>query len=112
MFNHLEKSLAKVDLPEQISQPGFYELVYKNNTLGTFALNTSKTESKTDFYGAEELRNHLKDIPNVKVLDNISEIAFEEQLKELTKGVPLWKYCLFLSLLFFFVEIVLIRWFK
>lgn len=108
----LNGTLLTFDLPEQISQPGFYELVYKNNTLRTFALNTSKMESKTDFYGSEELRTSLKDIPNVKVLDNISEIAFDEQLKELTKGVPLWKYCLFLSLLFFFVEIVLIRWFK
>jgi hypothetical protein len=108
----LNGTVLTFDLPEQISRPGFYQLVYKNNTLRTFALNTAKTESKTEFYGSEELRSIVKDRPNVKVLDNISEVAFDEQLKELTKGVPLWKYCLFLSLLFFFTEIVLIRWFK
>jgi hypothetical protein len=108
----LNGTVLTFDLPEQISQPGFYQLVYKNQTVRTFALNTSKTESRTEFYNSDELRSTLKEVPNVKVLDNISEVAFEEQLKELTKGVPLWKYCLFLSLLFFFIEIVLIRWFK
>ncbi|MDB5258298.1 MAG: N-terminal double-transrane protein [Chitinophagaceae bacterium] len=108
----LNGTVLTFDLPEQITKPGFYQLVYNNNTLRTFALNTAKTESRTAFYGSEELRSIVKDLPNVKVLDNISEVAFEEQLKELTKGVPLWKYCLFLSLLFFFIEIVLIRWFK
>ena len=108
----LNGNVLTFDLPEQISQPGFYQLVYKNQTLRTFALNTGKTESRTAFYNSDELRSILKEVTNVKVLDNISEVAFEEQLKELTKGVPLWKYCLFLSLLFFFIEIVLIRWFK
>jgi Aerotolerance regulator N-terminal len=108
----LNGTVLTFDLPEQISQPGFYQLVYKNNTLRTFALNTSKSESRTDFYSTQELRDSFKELSQVKVLDNLSEVAFEEQLKELTKGVPLWKYCLILSLLFFFIEIILIRWFK
>jgi hypothetical protein len=108
----LNGTVLTFDLPEQISQPGFYQLVYKNNTLRTFALNTSKSESRTDFYSTQELRDSFKELSQVKVLDNLSEAAFEEQLKELTKGVPLWKYCLILSLLFFFIEIILIRWFK
>jgi hypothetical protein len=100
------------DLPEQITQPGFYQLVHKDSTLRTFALNTAREESMTTFYTPEELKAAFINQSHVKVLDNISDVSFEEQLKELTKGVPLWKYCLFLSLVFFFIEIVLIRWFK
>ncbi|MDB5273494.1 MAG: N-terminal double-transrane protein [Chitinophagaceae bacterium] len=100
------------DLPEQISQPGFYQLMLNDKSIRTFALNTGREESMTQFYSTGELKEALKIYPNVKVLDNLSEVAFEEQLKELTKGVPLWKYCLFLSLVFFFTEIVLIRWFN
>jgi|GEM_PF-3402373 len=100
------------DLPEQLTKPGFYELVYEGRTIGTFALNAGKEESLTACYSPEELSEQLKSFAQVQVLKNVSEIALEEQLKELTKGVPLWKYCLILSLVFFLIEIVLIRWFK
>lgn len=100
------------ELPEQVNSPGFYDLVYNHNVLRTFALNAGKEESLTACYSSEELTEVLKTYPNVKVLKNVSEITMEDQLKELTKGVPLWKYCLFLSLVFFLIEIVLIRWFN
>ncbi len=105
-------SLFRFDLPEQIKSPGFYELVYKGKSLRTFALNTGREESLTASYSAPELMEHMKAYPRVNVLENVSEVALEDQLKELTKGVPLWKYCLILSLVFFLIEIVLIRWFK
>jgi RNA recognition motif-containing protein len=108
----LNGTIFSFDLPEQITEPGFYQLMHKDSVLRIFALNTGREESLTQFYSSEELRSIFKNNPNIRVLDNISEVAFEEQLKELTKGVPLWKYCLFLSLVFFFIEIVLIRWFK
>ena len=100
------------DLPEQISKPGFYDLVRKGQVLRSFALNVGRAESLTPCYKAEELSELFKNQPQVKVLKNIADISLEEQLKELTKGVPLWKYCLILSLVFFLIEIVLIRWFK
>lgn len=105
-------SLFSFDLPEQIKSPGFYELVYKGKPLRIFALNAGREESLTACYSPLELTEFMKSHPRVKVLENVSEIALEDQLKELTKGVPLWKYCLILSLVFFLIEIILIRWFK
>ena len=108
----LNGKLLSFELPEQVNKPGFYELTYQDKKLRTIALNAGKEESLTSCYSPEELTERLKSHKNVVVLKNVTEIALEDQLNELTKGVPFWKYCLILSLVFFLIEIVLIRWFK
>ncbi len=103
----INQSLS-LELPEDIGV-GFFEVVAQDSVVSKVALNYSKRESMMECYSPEELQNVANEWKNVHVLDLKSAVAHNNFTKNQAEGLPLWKYCLILGLLFLLLEILLIR---
>jgi len=94
-------------------ESGNYRLTQNEVLLEKIAFNISDQESKLDFSTTEELDDRLLNA-------NLSEInllparieTISQTLKISRQGVPLWKYCILLAILFLLTEIVLLKVFK
>ncbi|MEZ5045421.1 MAG: BatA domain-containing protein [Chitinophagaceae bacterium] len=69
-------------------------------------VNYNRSESSTTFWSLNELEKNTK-IKSATWLDNKASIASDINL--LHSGMPLWKVCLILALIFLLIEILLIR---
>lgn len=64
-----------------------------------------------DYLTAEDLLKSAQSLKNATVFEAGSVQAFSKGIKERYLGVPLWKYCLALSLFFLLAEVLLLRLF-
>ena len=97
------------EIPQNTLSPGFYDLVLDNTRKGIISVNADKKESILENYTIEELENLFSRYPNVKVkgVENVNSLS--KSIKEEQFGISLWKYCLFLALIFLLTEILLIK---
>ncbi len=89
---------------------GFWQICNdENNCIGVLPINETKNESSINQYSKDELLKFAEGMPNVKVLetDNL-EIQGAGGLKDIGNKY-FWKYTLLLTLLFFFVEVLILR---
>jgi hypothetical protein len=96
----------------QSVDPGYYELVNDGKVEQLLALNHDNSESKLDYYTPDELRATFAGNKNVQVFDKIDDSAFSREFEEQNLGTSLWKYFLIAALVFFLIEIALIRFMK
>jgi hypothetical protein len=98
---------------QQITIPGFYEVIRENEKLSPLAFNYSRTESDLHCLTVEELNKIIaeKSLKNVNVFedkhDNISLSIHED-----AQGKKLWKLFIILALSFILLEILLLRFLK
>jgi len=97
-----------LDLPKDIWM-GDYALTIGGKTFQEVAVNSSKKESKTSYYSQSDLEKLFSDHDNVSVFGQSSMRTELLDRKLSGSSIPLWKYCVALSLLFLIVEIFLIR---
>jgi len=97
-----------IDLPKDIWM-GDYTLSIGDKKIEQFAVNYPKEESKTSYYSQDDLKNIFSNHENISIFGESS--MNDELLSRKLSGssVPLWKYCVALSLLFLVIEIFLIR---
>jgi hypothetical protein len=97
----------------QINNPGFYKLVYKNNDLMALAFNYNRLESDLNFYTTEELERELeqKHLTTIKTVI-AGEKSLTAEIQEISGTKKLWKLFVILTLLFILIEIALIRLLK
>ncbi len=95
---------------DQIKQAGFYELYDGQKMIELSAFNDDKAESVRSFHSEDEL-NSIFGSGLIKFVKS-GESSVTNQIKDENLGVPLWKLCLILALLFLAIEILLIRFFK
>lgn len=105
----INKGVANLTVPDELTEAGFYQLQAGNNTLTTIALNYNKKESELDAYTTAELKNIAGEAKNIKVIEASDEIALKNLFAQDNLGTQLWKYCLILCLIFALTEILLIR---
>jgi hypothetical protein len=105
------KNQLVLGIPTEANEAGFYDLVLKDKVMATLAFNYDKRESDLKQPTVQELRNAVAGQKNVHVLDTSNELNLQKELTNENLGVPLWKYCLILCLVFMFIEILLIRYF-
>ena len=74
--------------------------------------NLDKAESLLDQFSGTDVKNQMGNAPNISIFEAGSAEAFSNEIKERYLGKPLWKYALMISLLFLFVEVILIRFLK
>lgn len=98
-------------LNEQVRRAGFYKVSLENTELNeTLALNFDRKESDLRFFTAAELKEKYPQ-KNVNVVNGANaEVA--TVVKELDRGIPLWKWCIILTLIFLALEIALLRFWK
>jgi hypothetical protein len=98
-----------LEIPRLEMKSGIYELAAGDTVKKILAFNYGKEESYLDSYSADELKKAFSANKNVTVYDTQNSAGFLTDFKKDNIGIPLWKYCLILSLLFLMVEILLIR---
>ena len=98
-------------LNEQIKKSGFYKVGLENSdSTNLIALNFDRKESDMKFQNASQLKEQYPQL-NVNVVNGANaEVA--SVVKELDRGTALWKWCLLLTILFFGIEIALLRFWK
>jgi hypothetical protein len=101
-----------MEIPETEIQPGHYQLKLNDSIVSNIAFNYATRESIMEFYNAEELREIFAKNKNVEILDGAVKNDLADDVKEANTGLPLWKICLLISLLFLFIEILLLRYYK
>jgi len=99
----------QLTLPEELSQPGFYDLIRGEQALGKLAINIPRAESKLESFSATELQNFMRERNSgVKVLVLNDRNPLEKQLQSEERPNALWKYCLILCLLCLVIEAVIL----
>jgi hypothetical protein len=87
-------------------QEGVYDITQEDEVLEKIAFNISDLESRLDFFPDNQLRETLnqKGLQGVQLLpplpDSITTMVQQEK-----EGIPLWKYFIWLALLFLAVEV-------
>ena len=95
-------------LDNQISKAGVYKIFSKDEIEHHLvALNYSRKESELDCYSGDELKD-LYPIENIKVIDAVKG-SITQFVKELDKGIVLWKLCIIFALIFLGVEVLFLR---
>ncbi len=100
----------RLDLPEGMDAPGFYQVQRAGRVLTTLAFNQDKRESELAAYSANELRQLIgPNHPNIKVVESGVDGAGLARHQAEQTGQPLWRYCLLLVLLALLAEALLVR---
>lgn len=97
-----------LEVPSDVIRPGFYNLNSSTGVLEVIPYNNTRSESLLDQYSEEELNSTLGN-SYVSVLGGSTFDQYTERILQARSGLPLWKYALFLSLLFLIIEVLLIR---
>ena len=101
----IDNKLLKFRVTTENFESGFY--ILKNNDLEikTLAFNSSFGEGDLDAIDEDIIAN----FNDKKIENSLNATTF---IDEINNGISLWKYCIYLALLFLLIEIGLIRWFK
>ena len=101
-----------LDMPADQLIPGTYAALRGQDTVGLVSLNIAREESKMEYLTTEDLQKSAQSLKNATVFEAGSVQAFSKGIKERYLGIPLWKYCLALSLFFLLAEVLLLRLFQ
>ena len=98
-------------LKDQIKKSGFYKVSLENSdSTDIIALNYDRKESDLSFYKSDELKTQYSS-SNMTVVNSVGlEVA--QVIKEMDRGISLWKACLILALLALAAESLLLRFWK
>ncbi|WP_230688209.1 BatA domain-containing protein [Hymenobacter jeongseonensis] len=100
---------VRLDLPQGMDTPGFYQVQQRGKVLTTLAFNQDKRESELAAYTADELRRLVSGRPNVTVLESGENGAGLAKFSADQMGQPLWRYFLAFALVCLLAETLLIR---
>ena len=106
----IRKNQLVLGIPPEVNEGGFYDILQNDSRISRIAFNFDKKESDINQYTVDELRTILKSRKNIQVLDPADELEIKKELNNEQLGIPLWKYCLILCLIFMLTEILLIRY--
>ena len=101
---------VQLNLNNAVAQAGIYGIALEKSKDTNFVgVNYDRIESDLIYWNTDELSKSVK-LKNAKWLT--SEINLGSNLNDLQLGMPLWKICIGLTLLFLLIEILLIRFLK
>lgn len=106
---HSSSSKLVLDILKNLIQPGYYDLTLSGKVKNILAFNFTKKESLTVPLSREEIKKLFSDIKNLEILHEQNVETFTEYMKNRYEGHHLWKYALILSLIFLFIEVLLLR---
>jgi len=90
-----------------------YSVKYKGQEIQACAFNYPRTESDLDSWTIDELRAKIKqnNLKNINILSS-NTASLTATVKDLNKGVQLWKLFLSLAVLLLIIELLLLRFMK
>jgi hypothetical protein len=93
-----------------VQQAGLYGIYLPDSKDSVFTgINYDRIESTLNYWNFSDLKNTTQ-LKNAEWLDDKIDVA--AGINELQHGMPLWKVCIILALLFLLIEILLIRFMK
>jgi hypothetical protein len=97
----------------QIKTNGIYELKYENKLVDKIAFNYNSLESENKPLSTNQIEEYFtrNSIANASIIDS-NTATLSSKIKEQQNGKEFWKIALLLSLLFFAIEILLIKLIK
>ncbi|WP_165784634.1 vWA domain-containing protein [Solitalea longa] len=104
------ESNTNLYIDDQVKKDGIYNFANGNELLACFAFNYDRSESDLSYFSANELEKVLG-TRNIAVL-NAPADAVGKAIQVENSGKKLWKYCIWLALLFLGAEALLIRYFE
>ncbi|MBK8847930.1 MAG: BatA domain-containing protein [Bacteroidetes bacterium] len=98
---------------DQLKHAGNYDIILRDKAVASVAFNYNKSESLLQYYSADELTEQLEknNIQSISLLENV-DAGISKLINEQSEGIKLWKYCIIAALLFFAVEILILRLWK
>ena len=100
---------TRIQLHDQVKDAGFYQLRHGDRFVRSLAFNYNRTESVPTHLVENEIQAAW---PTTQFIKSDTDIAMAEMIKTQNQGIPLWKYGLYLALLFLLTESLLIRYMK
>jgi hypothetical protein len=98
-------------IKDQIKKSGFYNVsLEKSDSADVVALNYNRKESALNFYKVDELKEKYNS-PNITVANSVG-VEVAQVIKDMDRGVSLWKACLILALICLAAESLLLRFWK
>lgn len=98
----------KLHLPKAL-ESGHYSIQKEKQTLEVFSMNYNRKESVQDFYSIIDLEFGQKENLQVLKSNNISKQSIAANISH---SISLWYLCIWISLLFLFLEILLIKYWR
>lgn len=91
---------------------GIYDLKYEDTVIGKMALNYNRNESEIAMWSSDEIKSKLElaGISNVNVL--IVDKGIDSTELNIEKPFPYWKIFIFFALLFFIIELLILKLWK
>ncbi|MBL7765042.1 MAG: BatA domain-containing protein [Chitinophagaceae bacterium] len=103
-------SQVRININQSADKAGFYSIYLPGSKDSVFTgVNYDRAESALAYWPLSELKNKFK-LKNLEWID--ASINAAAGINELQHGIPLWKVCITLALLFLLIEILLIRFMK
>jgi len=103
---------TKLMLGGNISESGFYSVSSNSKNITSLAFNYNRQESKMEFYNSQQISDFAKQyIVHASVIDKPKELT-GEAIKQMDRGIQLWKWFIWACLLFILSEILFIRFLK
>lgn len=104
---------TQLDAQRQLNEPGNYLVSSGNTQITGVAFNYNRRESDLTCFNANELEATLlqSGLPQLSILQPDTK-GLTNQLTEQDYGTRLWKFCIWMVLLFLLCEIVLLRFWR
>ena len=99
-----------VDVNDQISEAGYYDLEKEDQLVGIFAFNYNRQESDLSCLSSDDLKSTFQDVATI--WDNTAYANFSQLIGEKERGIILWKWCIIFALVFLAIEVLIIRFWK
>ncbi|HKK74700.1 MAG TPA: BatA domain-containing protein [Saprospiraceae bacterium] len=95
----------------QIEEAGFYDLfLEEGEVLDKFAFNYDRAESDLRYFTPEQLAERFGE--DVSILEASDNAILTARISQESQGIPLWRWCIILALVFLGVEVLLLRFWK
>jgi len=116
MFIPMQQQLFNeliIQIKDQDLEDGIYELNNENVVLDYIALNYNRHESDMEFYNSNELIKLLKD-RNIEtiLLKTVESEEIKSTIQYMNNGISLWKWLIGFALIFLFIEMFILRFWK
>jgi hypothetical protein len=105
------KTASYLDQP--LAKAGIYNLAPQGEQQPQqlLAMNFNRNESDLSIWPAEDMEKFLKQWPAAQIA-NTDTAVLQHQIKNDLSGTPFWRYCVWLTLVFVLIEILLLRLLK
>lgn len=100
------------EIPKNKTNAGFTDLILDEQVQQVIAFNNGRLESNPDQMSREELQTIANSDAQLTLLNTTEASNFATEMKDRYQGIHLWKYVIVFALLFLFIEMLIIRFYK